>query len=481
MRPSITIPGTPGTPSTTVQVGGSFMTGTNPTQFTYTVAGFNSPQQLVYTTASNSLTLASPSGPIPISPPFTHTSQQTFQINGVGGGNVPNQVPLNPLANVAASVQAQFPGTQVVLSGGPTANVSSGNPNVPSNSDLIPSIWTISTLYNVTTPGTPGTPTQIIPQPSITFLVPLPSGGGAVGRTKISDDNFVLPRDRVIFDFDYFNEVPLANGLNVYRFSPGFEKTFCDQRASIEVRVPFASTLTSNEVVGLATDRAELGDVHLTLKGLVYRSDVLNVAAALGFAFPTARGVNARLSDGTPLIHIRNGSNILTPCIAYLVTPTDRLFFQNWFEVSFDVNGNPVEANPDLTGLRSVGRLRDQAILGIDAQLGYWLVRPDDPNRNLQGLAGFVELHYNSALTNAPTLTSGPFTIGGDSNRFDELNLSAGLSAWVCDNYLLTVGAVFPLREGRDRSFDYQLGIRANWMFGAKDRTAGRAAPVSSF
>src|SRR5262249_34413178 len=162
----------------------------------------------------------------------------------------------------------------------------------------------------------------------ITFRIPLPAGGGAAGRTKISDDNSPLPRDRVIFDFDYFNNVPVANGLGVYRFSPGFEKTFFDQRASIEGRGPFASTLNSDVIVGLTSTEAELGDVNLTLKGLLYRSDVLNLAVGLGVAFPTAREVRASFSDGTSLLHVHNGSNILTPFVAYLFTPNDRLFFQ---------------------------------------------------------------------------------------------------------------------------------------------------------
>src|SRR5262245_1291353 len=43
-----------------------------------------------------------------------------------------------------------------------------------------------------------------------TVLVPLPSGGGVVGRTKISEDNSPLPRDRVIFNVDYYNNALLT-------------------------------------------------------------------------------------------------------------------------------------------------------------------------------------------------------------------------------------------------------------------------------
>ncbi len=87
----------------------------------------------------------------------------------------------------------------------------------------------------------------------LVVTIPSPSAGGVVGRTKISDDNSPLPRDRVIFNYDYFDNAQLTStGVNVHRFSPGFEKTFFDQMASIEVRVsrsPRRSAMTSPATV----------------------------------------------------------------------------------------------------------------------------------------------------------------------------------------------------------------------------------------
>ena len=89
-------------------------------------------------------------------------------------------------------------------------------------------------LYNInygefyTLPGTP-----------VVLGLPNPGGGGAVGLTKIADDNSPLPRDRVIFDYDFFGGVPLGTGgVDVHRFSPGIEKTFFDGLASIEFVFP---------------------------------------------------------------------------------------------------------------------------------------------------------------------------------------------------------------------------------------------------
>jgi hypothetical protein len=342
-------------------------------------------------------------------------------------------------------------------------------------------------------PNSPGDQGDIVtmynyfraPVPQSVFLeVASPAGGGVVGRTKISEDNNPLPRDRVIFDFDYFNSVPLTlGGVGVQRFSPGFEKTFFDRLTSIEVRVPFATTVDSDLNSGnLGSERAtELGDVHITLKGLLYRSQEWNVAVGLGIDIPTASDSRVFFIDGTEIVRIKNEDVLLTPYFAYLWTPNDRLFFQNWFEFCFDPNGNPVLVNPDFTTLRSVGRITDQTVMQIDAQIGYWLYRAEDSSRWITALAPFFELHYNTTLNRADTIQAGAFVIGATSGHFDQLNLSTGFIAQIAENFTLALGAAFPLKGGTDRSFDYQLGIRANWFFGPTARERSRATAVQGF
>jgi hypothetical protein len=43
------------------------------------------------------------------------------------------------------------------------------------------------------------------------IALPLPSSGGVVGITKISENNSPMPRDRVLFVYDYFSNVPLVD------------------------------------------------------------------------------------------------------------------------------------------------------------------------------------------------------------------------------------------------------------------------------
>src|SRR5262249_44715469 len=159
----------------------------------------------------------------------------------------------------------------------------------------------------------------------------------------------------------------------------GIEKTFLDSgRASVEVRVPFAATVRSDLLAdGFNGEGAELGNVHVTLKALLYEGDCVNVASGLGVALPTADDVRVGLSERTTLVRFRNQALILEPYLAVLVTPCDRIFTQAWATVGFDSTGSPVDANPFGRGLQGVGRLNEQALLQLDAQVGCWLMRPD--------------------------------------------------------------------------------------------------------
>lgn len=323
----------------------------------------------------------------------------------------------------------------------------------------------------------------IIPRRNILLLVPNPADGGVVGRTKISEDNNPLPRDRFIFNYDYFNNVPLtANGWNVSRFSPGFEKTFFNRMTSVEVRFPFASTLDSAITQGLETSNVEFGDIHMTFKALLLAGQTCNVAAGMGLSIPTANDVSVRLPNGNDLVRVQNEAVILTPYLAGLWTPNPRLFAQAWTQFSFDANGSPVLINPIGLGLVDVGRLSGQTLMQLDGQLGYWIVsRPQARGCTLAGLAPFVELHYNTTLNDPDAINTDGVTIGSLGGRVDELNLTAGVAAQFGNNLLMNVGAVAPLRKDFDRVFDYQIGVRASYFFGPTARARDWATRISNF
>jgi hypothetical protein len=312
--------------------------------------------------------------------------------------------------------------------------------------------------------------------------VPNPGAGGVVGLITVSEDNSPLPRDRFIFNYDYFDNVPLTpRGIPVNRYQFGVEKTFFDGWTSFEVRVPFASTLNSD--IGVLSDgtNTEFGNLRLAVKGLLVRREALNVATGLAIYLPTANDVNVRAADGMHLVHVANQSVQLSPYIAALYTPANRFFAQAWLSFVFDTAGNPVTVNPQaFGGATNIGNLRAGTLLVADLQLGYWVYRSD--RGILQALAPFCELHYNGTVGNGTVLTTANgLLIGDTSGNFDELNISAGFLAQLGQNTALTVGAAAPLRYGQNRTFDYQIGIRLNYFFGYTARQRAAAYRITGF
>ena len=487
-RSPIIIPATAGTPPTPAQnqiLGGTFLTAGSAVPAPFSTQNVSQPgviNPLTFTLAAKAATL--PGVVTTFIPPLTHQSAGPVVIP-ISGLPVNSKVPLQEQPQVRAAVlqsasnQFGTGGTLTLLNS--TASLIN-SPRVPNNAT-----WNIATLYDyfiAATPGTPGTPAQVIPRAPLLLEIPSLSGGGVVGRTKIADDNSPMPRDRIIFGYDYFDGVPLtAQGANVHRFSPGFEKTFLDGDASIEVRFPFASTVSNAlQADGVNNSgHAAFGNINVTLKALLFGSPTLNIAAGLGIALPTANDLHVSLVDGTEVARFRNESVLLTPYIAFLLTPNDRLFFQNWYQIGFDANGDQVLADPDLTGLRPVGRLNDQSLLQIDAQLGYWAYRSEEPAGLLRGLAPFIELHYNTTLGKANSVQAGDFIVGDPNAHLDELNLTAGFTAQFRDNFNLSVGAVVPLQGNENRTFDWQVGIRGSWLFGRSTQDRRRDNEVSMF
>lgn len=408
---------------------------------------------------------------------FGTTITENFVASGapIAGGTV---FPLRENSQDRAATLAGAPGTA------PEAKDLSPGGTIKYNSD--PS----KSFAKTATPGTANVTTTYdytgLTNASVPLALPSPSYGGAVGRTKISDDNSPLPRDRIIFSYDGFSNVPLTQngGVNVNRFSPGFETTFLDGNTSVEVRVPFATTLSNQIDVNGATDTGsgQLGNVNVTLKALLYSDDALNVAGGLAIAAPTASDLHViDKGTGNELLRLKNQAVVLTPYLAYLWTPSENVFFQKWAGVALNTDGNPVFSNPNFTGLERKGKLYDQHLLQLDAQLGYWLINPGTSTGFLRGLAPFAEVHYNMALGKAHILQVDQFSLGPVNKEFNELNVSCGAIFLLSNAVNVTVGAAFPTLGQRDRTFDYQLGVRLNVFYGQTLRSLTPAAAVSSF
>ncbi len=306
----------------------------------------------------------------------------------------------------------------------------------------------------------------------------VPGAGGGVGTSKIAENSSPIPRDRVYINYSYFDGVPLlANGVDVNRFTPGFEKTFFDGMSSIEIRTPFASTLSNNlNAFGNNDPRSsQFGNLTMYLKQLLYTSDTLAVSAGLGITLPTAGNINVFQAPDQQLFSIQNRSVHLLPFLGSLYTPSDNMFVQQFLQFDFDANGNPVNTSDGNGGMQPAGRINDMTYLYYSIGAGYWLY--DNPNSDglFTRIAPMVELHYNKSLTSTDGFTTANgIGINTTPTNFDLLNGTIGMTAMLGDNKTLTLAYCTPLSSIDHRQFNGEVRLMFNWFFGGSTNRFSR-------
>jgi hypothetical protein len=306
------------------------------------------------------------------------------------------------------------------------------------------------------------------------FHIPNPANGGVVGRMKIAENTSALPQDRLLFNYSYFDNVPLfPGGVNVHRFMPGFEKTFLNGMTSIEVKVPMAVSLDSTIVTDGGTDlsHGEFGDMMITPKVLLMQTD--NFAAALGMSVsvPTADDVRLVLSDGTELLRIDNQSVFLAPFVGALWTD-GCWFVQAFLQYDVDVNGSPVYSNLLDQRRQELGRLRGTTFQYLDIGVGRWIYRSASPCDVVRGVALTGEIHWNQSLEAGDNIQSLGLAVGDFSQNIEIWDLTMGMHVDLCDRTTLTVGYALPIGNGADQQFDGELRVMLNHFFGPYARPA---------
>lgn len=306
----------------------------------------------------------------------------------------------------------------------------------------------------------------------------IPSAGGT-GRAKISDDNSVFPEDRVFFLYNNFDNAilvpaPSPHALEVNRYTPGFEKTFLDRNASVELRIPFANTQSSNVFLAGGKDEdVEFGNLEATLKFLLWRDPTWAFATGVGFNMPTAADAKVFpvaqtqvLAAARPLFTIENNAFHVQPYFGALWTPDDRLFVQAFAQFDIDTNGNHVQQ----LNVGDVGSLYDQNLFQVDIQAGFWWYRnPQAPY--LTGVAPTIEFHYTTTIQDAKIVgaatDSGTYLFGNTANRLDIQNLTVGLELFIGPRATLNIAGVLPLNapNSPSRQFDQEIFVQFNRFF----------------
>jgi hypothetical protein len=310
---------------------------------------------------------------------------------------------------------------------------------------------------------------------------------GGARTAKMAENDISLPVDRVFFNYNHFSNAfemeaqqAFPPGATQFRTEPvdrytiGFEKTYFDGWASVEMRMPFSGSFDA-DLQSLNVTNGNVGNLAVILKGLLYQDDRWGFGIGLGIDTPTGSDTVARL--GTTNLELQNEAVHLLPYVGFLYAPGDPQWGWNdtWFasgflQVDVAASGNTVRlADPAGGGGVNLGKFNEQHQLFADLGVGYWLYR-DPCAPRWTGLSVIGELHYSTSIHD-PDLVAGTFggaaaAVSNPSGRFDVFNGTIGIQALMFDCSSLRVAASFPFGTGEDKRFyDSEVQVQFNRRF----------------
>lgn len=341
---------------------------------------------------------------------------------------------------------------------------------------------------------------------------PIAIAGGS-RRIKIAENNQVVPLNRVYATYNHFHNAFVVTersgggaaagpytgyqSTSINQYTIGMEKAFCCGKYSVEVRMPFTGGLGVNfdSAATLNTfdsSTGSIGNLAINLKALVYESCRFRAAIGCGINTPTGSDVRILSSDFgnayTQDLVVHNDSLHFLPWAGFYSTPSERLWLQGFAQLDVAANGNRVTGTtiddamlgPDVP---VNGVITEQTLLYLDLQAGYWLYRDCCPcARGLTALAAMLELHYTTALNNAdgfvlPNVSGAIGNPGASTpgfvNKFDVVNLTAGLRFEISNTWKINAAGVVPLKSGYvdaggrvlNRFFDAEAVLQVNREF----------------
>ena len=289
-------------------------------------------------------------------------------------------------------------------------------------------------------------------------------GGAAIRRFKLSEGTSALPTDRWIFNYSFFNDVGPLGDVN--RYTLGWEKTFDEGLKSMEVRVPFGSTVRSRQTLGTPLQHgSQIGNMAITYKTIIGATENRLTSAGLGVAVPTGQDGQLVSDSGADLVRVRNQAVHLLPFIGWLGQKDEKLSWQVFIQLDIDTGGNPIVVL-DSDGPKPAGRIRDANLLFVDVGLNYrWLEGRD---AWIQDISPFIEIHYSGTLEDAPSLDFtgvNGFQVDVDPQAasFNVVNLSLGANLFTSNGLSIRPAVIVPLQQDfPDRQFDYEVGVQVN-------------------
>ena len=217
---------------------------------------------------------------------------------------------------------------------------------------------------------------------------------------------------------------PTNLNANLHQEVFGFEKTFLDGNASIELRLPYLQQQGATDAL-TATD---IGDLTIITKyAFILNPDNGNVLSG-GLALTVPTGPSIATIDGT--IH----STLIQPWMGYIYN-FDRFYVQAFHSVVLPTDP------------------RDAKLLFNDVGLYYWLYR--NPNRFLNFVVPVAEIHVTTPLSDR-----GPYS---PVYVTDEVVFTGGVHLGLGRNATLTFGAATPITG--PRLYNIEAFVQLNWRF----------------
>lgn len=292
---------------------------------------------------------------------------------------------------------------------------------------------------------------------------------------KISENNHPLPRDRVFYLFNAFDDaLVIRSAQDVFlnsatssqsflRHTFGVEKTFLDGQTSIEVRMPFfSSSSVTRDIAPLdhfGFDAGSFGNLLITGKMLITQTDQFVASTGMGLMAPTASDVRATAGGSTMIT--RNEAVYLSPFFATMWTPDDDWFLMTFSQVQVGTTGDDVVLR-DFDGSSRIGRLNAPAASMFDLSLGRWLFR-DREQAVVSGMALISEIHTFQALQSSDTLSgvTPPLTTGRylPADRLSLTTMTLGIHTQLWTNSTLRLAGVVPLTSA---DYDGELVVQFN-------------------
>lgn len=301
-------------------------------------------------------------------------------------------------------------------------------------------------------PGRPNPP-PIPPRPPVPPVPPVPPSDvrgvalvPSIRSIKMSENQSPVPTDRILYGFNYFNNVnysinqrfraPIRN-IEVYRHILGFEKTFFDGATSIGVRFPINTITADSPLPGIGGTSTAINTTNVFFKWAFSRNEwegggrLFSTGMAIGIPTGPDRFAGANYLD--PF-----GATVLQPFLGSL------FYGERWFLQGFSFLEVPMDTNLP-------------TILFNGYALGYYVYKDPERRGFLTGVAPLFEAHLTTPLSHRGVRLEDPFSVP------DVLNFTYGVSWEFGKRTRLLTGITTPVTG--PRPFDFEAQCLLNIFF----------------